>query len=145
MPPRAEVLRRAARWLTPAAALALMPKCLLCLLAYAGLGAALGLGGPEICGAPSGSAGSWMSSLALPGVVLLIIALAAKKLGPAPSRRPPRLGTRRPRRVFCAEYGEGAASQRPSQINDDRSAPAHAARDCSRCRGFRLARLRAIA
>jgi hypothetical protein len=64
----------------PAAALALMPKCLLCVLAYAGLGAALGLNGPEICGALPGSPGSWMSSLALPGAVLLIIALAATKI-----------------------------------------------------------------
>ena len=31
--------------------LAVTPKCALCLLAYAGLGATLGLGGPELCGA----------------------------------------------------------------------------------------------
>ena len=56
MRPRAsERLRRLARtrgWLIPTALLALAPKCVLCVLAYAGLGAALGLGGPEICGAP---------------------------------------------------------------------------------------------
>ncbi|MDB6165851.1 MAG: hypothetical protein JWQ83_991 [Lacunisphaera sp.] len=39
------------RWLVSGTALALVPKCLLCVAAYAGIGAALGLGGPEICGA----------------------------------------------------------------------------------------------
>jgi len=49
--PRAESPRfsRAVRWLLPAALPA--PKCLLCAAAYAGLGAALGLGGREMCGA----------------------------------------------------------------------------------------------
>src|SRR5258705_322291 len=52
-------LKRLGRWLAPAALLTVAPKCALCLLAYAGLGAALGLGGPEICGAQSGPAGMW--------------------------------------------------------------------------------------
>ena len=52
-PRRTERFRRAVLWLVPAAALTLTPKCLLCLLGYAGLGAALGLGGPELCGAPT--------------------------------------------------------------------------------------------
>jgi hypothetical protein len=43
--------RSTKRWLLPAAALALAPKCLLCLFSYAGIGAALGMGGAEICGA----------------------------------------------------------------------------------------------
>ncbi len=47
----AEVRRGAWRWLAPAALLVLAPKCVLCLLAYAGVGAALRFGGPEICGA----------------------------------------------------------------------------------------------
>lgn len=47
--PRLEILRG---WLVPAALLAVAPKCILCGLAYAGLGTALGLGGPEVCGAP---------------------------------------------------------------------------------------------
>lgn len=64
----AEFSRRAVGWLLPAALLALTPKCLLCLLAYAGIGAALGLGGPEICGATAGSPGSWAKSIALLGV-----------------------------------------------------------------------------
>ena len=46
--PGFEFLRR---WLLPAAGLAIVPKCILCLLAYAGFGAFLGLGGPELCGA----------------------------------------------------------------------------------------------
>jgi len=65
---RAEFPRRAIRWLLPAALLALTPKCLLCVLAYFSLGAALGLGGPEICGASAGSPASWASSLAWLGV-----------------------------------------------------------------------------
>jgi hypothetical protein len=69
MPSRpTESIRRAARWFLPAAALALAPKCLLCAFAYAGLGAAIGLGGPEICGAPAGTPASWVSSLAWLGV-----------------------------------------------------------------------------
>jgi hypothetical protein len=69
MPPRStEFCRRTVRWLLPATLLALTPKCFLCVLAYAGLGAALGLGGPEICGASAGSPASWVSSLAGLGV-----------------------------------------------------------------------------
>jgi hypothetical protein len=48
--PRIKFFRRAVRWFLPAALLALMPKCILCVLVYAGLGALLGFGGPEICG-----------------------------------------------------------------------------------------------
>jgi hypothetical protein len=65
---RTEFSPRAARWLLPAAVFALAPKCLLCVLAYAGLGAAMGLGGPEICGASADSPVSWVSSLAWLGV-----------------------------------------------------------------------------
>ncbi|MFA6289027.1 MAG: hypothetical protein WC661_16720 [Opitutaceae bacterium] len=70
MPPsRAEFSRRAVRWLWPAALLALAPKCLLCVLAYAGLGAVLGLGSQEVCGASDGSTPAWVSALAWLGVV----------------------------------------------------------------------------
>jgi hypothetical protein len=51
-----------------AAILALVPKCALCLLAYVGLGAALGLTGPELCGAPASSVGhslAWLPALGL--------------------------------------------------------------------------------
>jgi len=56
-------LSRAARWFLPAALLALAPKCLLCIAAYAGLGAALGFGGREICGARANSPASLTLSL----------------------------------------------------------------------------------
>ena len=57
MPPLlVERVRRLRRWLIPATLLALTPKCVLCLLAYTGLGIALGFGGPELCGAPAESA-----------------------------------------------------------------------------------------
>lgn len=69
LPRRHEFSRRAVRWLLPAAVLALTPKCLLCVVAYVGLGAALGLGGSEICGASAGSAASWAWSLAWLGAV----------------------------------------------------------------------------
>jgi hypothetical protein len=67
-PMSSKFFRRAVRWLLPATLLALTPKCLLCVLAYAGLGAALGLGSPEICGASIESPASWASSLAWLGV-----------------------------------------------------------------------------
>ncbi len=59
---------RVVRWLLPTALLALTPKCLLCVLAYAGVGAAIGVGGPEICGASAGLSSSWTASLAWLGV-----------------------------------------------------------------------------
>ena len=67
---RPDRIRHAARWWWPAVLLALTPKCVLCLLAYGGLGAALGVSGPEICGALSGSeaAVAWTSVLAWFGV-----------------------------------------------------------------------------
>ena len=65
-------LRRPRGWLIPAAFLALTPKCVLCLLAYAGVGAALGLGGPEICGAVAGPTGHWLWLLHALGVRLII-------------------------------------------------------------------------
>jgi len=52
----AEMLSRRLRWLALGASVTLAPKCLLCVAAYAGLGAALGLGGRELCGAPAGAA-----------------------------------------------------------------------------------------
>ena len=66
--PRIEISRRVIRWLWPAALLALAPKCVLCLLAYAGLGAAFGVGGPEICGASAGASAAWASTLPWLGV-----------------------------------------------------------------------------
>lgn len=62
---RTKLLRRLG-WLPLAAGFALMPKCLVCLAAYAGVGALLGikLGGPEICGAtasPAHEAIAWVT------------------------------------------------------------------------------------
>lgn len=52
MPPQpAERIRWVRGWLVPAALLAVAPKCVVCFVAYAGIGTALGLGGPELCGA----------------------------------------------------------------------------------------------
>lgn len=65
-----EIGRHRCRWLATGALLALAPKCLLCVLAYAGIGTALGLGGPEICGAPAATPHAWTFSLALPGIAL---------------------------------------------------------------------------
>ena len=63
----AKIRGRPVRLLAPVALLALAPKCLLCVAAYAGIGAALGLGGPELCGAP---AGAWAPMLLISGAVL---------------------------------------------------------------------------
>ncbi len=65
-------LSRWRRWLIPAALFALMPKCLLCVLAYAGLGASLGLGGPELCGAAGIAPAPWTVGLALAGSVTMV-------------------------------------------------------------------------
>ncbi len=52
MPPaRPDLRRRAVRLAAATAALVLLPKCLLCAAAYAGLGAALGGASSELCGA----------------------------------------------------------------------------------------------
>ena len=57
------------------ALLALTPKCVFCVLAYVGLGAALGLSGPELCGAASSNSPvSWVTPLAWLGVAGLLVA-----------------------------------------------------------------------
>ncbi len=71
MSPRlADIVRRPASWLATGALVALAPKCLLCVVAYAGVGAALGLGGSEICGASPGVADFWTAWLPLSGIAL---------------------------------------------------------------------------
>lgn len=72
------------------ALLALAPKCVVCLAAYVGLGALLGLGGPEICGAPA----DWTTVLAACGVAIGLGALglrAACRRRRRQSGRPPEL------------------------------------------------------
>jgi hypothetical protein len=63
----------------PAALLALAPKCVLCVLAYVGLGTALGLSGQELCGAASQSPTSWIPLFAGFGAtgILAVIGLIA--------------------------------------------------------------------
>jgi primosomal replication protein N len=56
---------------------ALTPKCFLCLLAYAGIGATLGIGGPEMCGAPIVTSGAWPSTLTLSGITLGVVGFLA--------------------------------------------------------------------
>lgn len=87
--PRVHKLRRCLfRWLVPGALFALAPKCVLCLAAYFGLGAALGLTGTEICGAPDHTVvqtGSWLLAVSL--VVGLIVWLRPKATASCNRRR----------------------------------------------------------
>ena len=88
---RAETLRRPWCGLAVGACLALVPKCLLCVLAYAGLGAALGLGGPELCGAAGDAAGHGTTWLFALGVVVGAAGLLARPARPAPALQDNRL------------------------------------------------------
>lgn len=87
-PSRVETVRRAIRWFPLTAIVALVPKCLLCLAAYAGGGAAFGLtfGGPEICGASTGFPGSAMVWYALLGAVV-ILGLICRSMTSGPHQR----------------------------------------------------------
>lgn len=86
---------RAIRWLAPAAALAFAPKCALCVAAYLGLGTALGLGGPELCGvSASAGPGWWLSTFAAGLVATAVLLLwrlrqahSARVLAPQSDRR----------------------------------------------------------
>lgn len=71
--PFADRVRRLLRWLIPAALLVLAPKCVLCVLAYVGLGVAVGLGGPEICGATGNAVGHWAAWLSALGAAMGIV------------------------------------------------------------------------
>ena len=87
---RVEFARRAVRWLGPAAVLAAAPKCMLCVLAYAGLGTALGLGGPEICGATADASAPLPAALAgcglAGGLILLGLQVRRVRRRSAPSK-----------------------------------------------------------
>lgn len=72
-----KIRRRPFRSLGPVALLALTPKCAVCVLAYAGIGAALGLSGPEICGGAIGAPTPWASPFVISGVALGIAGLLA--------------------------------------------------------------------
>jgi hypothetical protein len=67
--PRIERWLRSIRWYSGVALLALAPKCLLCAAGYLGLGAALGLTGPELCGATPRTAPAWMPAALAAGAV----------------------------------------------------------------------------
>lgn len=73
MPSRTRLLHRPTGWIPPVVLLALIPKCFLCLAAYTGMGAALGLSGPEICGAAADPTFPWMSVLVLGGVAASLV------------------------------------------------------------------------
>lgn len=89
MSPRApERHRRWLRWLVPGALIALAPKCGLCVLGYLGLGAALGVGGPEICGAIGGTTPHWSVWLILPVPMILFVLAGWNWLARMPKRRP---------------------------------------------------------
>jgi len=68
-------LRRSIRWLPAVAIFAFVPKCVVCLAAYIGVGAALGVkfGGQEICGPSAGSLEGQMFWLIMAGAVVGII------------------------------------------------------------------------
>jgi hypothetical protein len=75
--PLAKLARRPWRGVAALALLAVAPKCVVCLVgAYAGLGALLGLAGPELCGAPADPSAdaphAWATKLAWCGVILAL-------------------------------------------------------------------------
>ena len=76
--PAAKRWRRSLRWGAGAALLALTPKCLLCAAAYLGLGAVLGVTGPELCGASPASGPSWL----IPAVIAALLAAATYRWWP---------------------------------------------------------------
>lgn len=88
-----EFLRRArarpGRWLLSAAGLALAPKCLLCLAGYAGLGTALGLAGPELCGGPPrDTAALYVVPAALGVTWFVVLARPERAPGPRQAAKP---------------------------------------------------------
>ena len=75
----------------PGVAFALVPKCMLCGLAYVGLASLFGLTGPELCGGGIASAGMRCDWLTWGGVALIVTAVLIfrQRLGTA-SRKIPR-------------------------------------------------------
>ena len=84
------VRRRPLRALGQAAALALAPKCALCLLAYAGLGAAAGIPGRRFCGGDPGPSGAWAAVPALAAAALFAASFLPVRPGSAAAGKPAR-------------------------------------------------------
>ena len=110
-PPLSDSLRRLRGWLIPAALLALTPKCVLCLLAYAGMGGALGLSGPELCGATDGPTG-----YGLP--VVLGAALGSAGLAVAAWRRQAAIDSAAARPAGAVALDRPAQSDKPLIFTD---------------------------
>lgn len=70
------------RWLVSGAALALAPKCILCLAIYAGVGTAFGLGGPELCGATRDAPEYLTVGLAVGGASIGLAGFLARRAKP---------------------------------------------------------------
>lgn len=79
---------RRGRGLAALALLVVVPKCLVCLAAYAGFGVVLGLGGPEMCGGVDEPPHAAVAVSLVAGAVLL---LADGGLVPRKSRRKDRV------------------------------------------------------
>jgi hypothetical protein len=90
--PRPDTRKRAVRWLLPVSLLALLPKCALCVIAYLGLGTALGLTGSprvELCAASPQASATWSALLAwlgatgVAGAIVLVTVRARGTTSPA--------------------------------------------------------------
>lgn len=87
---------RARRWLASAVLLGVAPKCVLCAIAYTGLGAAIGLGGPELCGGierPATAETAWLLGLGACAAFVAVtglkaIATSARRNAAQPCGRP---------------------------------------------------------
>jgi len=77
----ADIVRHLLSWPAAATLFALAPKCLLCVAAYAGIGAILGLGGREICGVPTSAPEDWAPGLVVGAASLGFIGLLASRRG----------------------------------------------------------------
>jgi hypothetical protein len=75
----AEFRSHPVRTLVPVALVALAPKCALCVLAYAGIGAALGFSGRELCGSQPGFLSLVVPLLALAGGVLGLVGFVLRR------------------------------------------------------------------
>ena len=72
------LLFRRGLWLGTAATILIAPKCLVCVIAYAGLGAAIGIGGTELCGGPTDSPLARATLLSIPALGVCVVILSAR-------------------------------------------------------------------